>query len=315
MMGIIVGGRERLRRRTSLTGGGRRGEGADADPMVFGMASLRARLKAGSPPWPHILAEMTSTRDLTPVVVSPDGRFWWSGSQWLPVSDDGRWRWDGTRWLPMEMPPPQLEPSDHSNVQLLVCFDTTGSMDDKIKGLVAQTATFVREAFTRQLDPRWSLVAFGDLRVDGDRIDTYPFTAKPGEFTEWLRRMPRFLGGGNNGETSLDALSAAARHQGWRPDAVHMCILITDEPPVGVDVDLEAVGLQLRAQGIIVFCVAPDHRAYRWLAKVTGGEWWDIYERVPFERLLERLAGTIMALAARLAPRLSSGAVTLPSKK
>jgi hypothetical protein len=150
---------------------------------------------------------MTEPRDLTSVVVAPDGRFWWSGSQWLPVSDDGRWRWDGTRWLPMETPRPKSEPaSDHPNLQLLVCFDTTGSMNDKIKGLVAQTATFVREASTRQLDLRWALIAFGDLRAEGDRVVTYQFTAKAGDFTESLRRMPRFSGGGNTGETSLDAL-------------------------------------------------------------------------------------------------------------
>lgn len=259
---------------------------------------------------------MEESRGLTSVIVSPDGRFWWDGARWLPISDDGRWRWSGERWLPMEATPPQPErAADHAGVELLVCFDTTGSMSDKIRGLVAQTATFVREATARQLNLRWALIAFGDLRVDGDRIDIYPFTAQPDEFTRSLRRMPQFYGGGNTGETSLDALSAAARHPGWSAGAVHMCVLITDEPPVGVEVDLETVGLELRAQRIVVFCVAPDHRAYRWLAQVTGGEWWDIFERVPFERLLERLAGTMMALAARLAPQLGSGAADRPSKK
>ena len=32
---------------------------------------------------------------------SPDGLWWWDGSQWRPaVSADRMWRWDGQRWVP-----------------------------------------------------------------------------------------------------------------------------------------------------------------------------------------------------------------------
>jgi len=258
---------------------------------------------------------MDESRGLTRETVSPDGRFWWDGAQWLPISEDGRWRWNGTRWLPMASTARESASSaGHGGVDLLVCFDTTASMDDMIAGLIAQTATFVREAATRRLDLRYGLIAFGDLRVKGDRIETYPFTARPDEFAKWLRRMPRFSGGGNTGETSLDALLTATEHRGWGVDAVRMCILITDEPPVGMEVDLGTVGEQLRARRIVVFCVSPDHRAYRWLAEVTGGEWWDIFERVPFERLLERLANRVMKLAATILPLLGSSTVDPPSK-
>ena len=239
--------------------------------------------------------------------LSPDGRLWWDGARWLPVSEDGLWRWDGKTWLALN--------GTGSEVDLLICFDTTGSMSDKIASLVAQTATFVREAATRRFNLRWALIAFGDLRVPGDRIVKYPFTTDIGEFTKALRGMPEFSGGANSSETSLDALSVAALHKGWSSQAVRMCILITDEPPAGLEVDLETVGRQLRERRIVVFCVSPDHRAYRWLAQVTGGEWWDIYEPVPFERLLERLAKRMMQLAEKLRPLLSSGSKPLPAKE
>lgn len=32
---------------------------------------------------------------------SPDGLWWWDGSQWRPaISPDGAWRWDGHGWVP-----------------------------------------------------------------------------------------------------------------------------------------------------------------------------------------------------------------------
>lgn len=235
--------------------------------------------------------------------LSPDGRQWWSGTRWLPVSSDGMWRWDGHSWLPLKG---GANGASRPSVEILVCFDTTGSMSDKIDSLVAQTTTFVREAASYKFDLGWSLIAFGDLRVPGDRIVRYPFIRDTDRFGRALRKMPRFLGGSNNTETSLDALSVAALHEGWSATAVRMCILLTDEPPAGLEVDLETVGRQLRERRIVAFCVAPDHRAYRWLAQVTGGEWWDIFEPVPFDRLLGRLAKRMMRLAQDLHPLLAS---------
>lgn len=236
--------------------------------------------------------------------LSPDGRQWWNGTRWLPVSPDGRWRWNGQRWLALKA---VANTAGSASVDILVCFDTTGSMSDMIGSLVAQTTSFVQEAASRRLDLRWSLIAFGDLRIQGDRIVRYPFTDDTASFSRTLREMPRFIGGGNSSETSLDALSVAALHDGWSATAVRMCILLTDEPPAGLEVDLETVGRQLRERRIVTFCVAPDHRAYRWLAQVTGGEWLDIFEPVPFDRLLGRLAKRMMRLAEGLHPLLASG--------
>ncbi|HLQ62971.1 MAG TPA: hypothetical protein VK131_14015 [Candidatus Acidoferrales bacterium] len=37
---------------------------------------------------------------------SPDGRWWWDGTEWRPaLSPDGLWRWDGERWVPAQAPP------------------------------------------------------------------------------------------------------------------------------------------------------------------------------------------------------------------
>jgi hypothetical protein len=37
--------------------------------------------------------------------ISPDGRFWWDGSQWQPLfTADGRFRWNGHEWTAVEAP-------------------------------------------------------------------------------------------------------------------------------------------------------------------------------------------------------------------
>ena len=239
---------------------------------------------------------------------SPDGLWYWDGGRWLQVSPDGNWVWTGSQWVAApQHPGPGGGGSNAPAVDVLVCFDTTGSMDDLIAPLVRQVATFVQEAATRDLDLAWGLIAFGDLRVPGDKVVRYPFTSDSRRFTKTLRAMPRFSGGGNVGETSLDALVTAATHPEWRPGSVHVGILLTDEAPRGVRTTLEDTGRALRERRIVLFCVSIKHRSYSWLAQVTGGEWWDIEEPVPFDRIFERLAHRVMTLASELWPRLSSG--------
>lgn len=189
----------------------------------------------------------------------------------------------------------------------MVCFDTTASMDDIIGALVRQTQAFVSEAATLGFGIRWGLVAFGDIRVAGDKIVRYPFTDDKDKFKAALKEMPRFSGGGNTGETCLDALGVVASHKGWRQSAPHLCVLLTDEPPVGVNVDLEAVGKQLRQNRIVTLCVAPDHKAYRWLAQVTGGSWWSIDEPIPYDQMLSVVAKRVAAIAGKMLPTLHSG--------
>lgn len=239
---------------------------------------------------------------------SPDGRWYWDGDNWLQVSPDGNWVWPGSQWtVAPKVPGPGSEALSAPAVDVMVCFDTTGSMDHLIAPLVRQVGTFVEEAGSRGLDLRWGLIAFGDLRIPGDKVVRYPFTAEPKRFTKTLRAMPRFSGGGNVGETSLDALVTAATHPEWRPQAVHIGILLSDEAPKGFRTTLEETGRALREQRIVLFCVSIKHRSYSWLSQVTGGEWWDIDEPVPFDRIFERLARRVMTLASEMWPRPTSG--------
>jgi len=46
-----------------------------------------------------------------------------------------------------------------------------------------------------------------------------------------LRRLPRFSGGSNVGESSLEAVLAGLAKP-YRPDAVIVLVVLTDEPPL-----------------------------------------------------------------------------------
>jgi hypothetical protein len=59
--------------------------------------------------------------------LSPDGYWWWNGTQWVSaVSPDGRWRWDGERWVVNEVAtrtygPVRYEPTpDTRKLQVVV---------------------------------------------------------------------------------------------------------------------------------------------------------------------------------------------------
>jgi Flp pilus assembly pilin Flp len=40
-----------------------------------------------------------------PTTISPDGLWFWDGTQWRSaISPDRRWRWDGRTWVPFTQP-------------------------------------------------------------------------------------------------------------------------------------------------------------------------------------------------------------------
>ena len=104
-------------------------------------------------------------------------------------------------------------------VDLVFVIDTTGSMSDKIESLLATCSRFVEDFNALRLNHRIAIVSFGDLRVPGDRIQNTAFTADVEVTKKSLRHIPRNSGGGNEGESSLEALERALSLP-FRSDAV-----------------------------------------------------------------------------------------------
>lgn len=182
-------------------------------------------------------------------------------------------------------------------VDICFVFDTTGSMSNKIDGLITCMVDFVRELATLALDWRISVVPFGDLTIPGDRIVAdNPFVGDRISAEQQLREMPRNSGGGNLGESAIEAIDAALAKP-YRREAVKMLILLTDEPALMGQRTTEDVRNDLLQREFMLFAISDDHGYFRGWADSTGGSWYPIAAAVDTRAIID----VLRELAARLA--------------
>ena len=193
--------------------------------------------------------------------------------------------------------------SAKARADLVFVIDTTGSMNDKIDGLIESCESFVDRLATKRIDWAAAVVGFGDLTVEGDRIVATSFSSNVERVKTLLRGVPRYSGGGNEGESSLEALEAALDQPGFRQDAMKVIVLITDEPALQRKLRPSTVTGRLREAGAIVFVLSPKLKYFRSMAADTGGEWWDVetggdFRKIlaVFDRIATRVASTVAAV-------------------
>jgi hypothetical protein len=193
---------------------------------------------------------------------------------------------------------PDSNPDDENRRAVDVCFvfDTTGSMSDKIAGLIACMVDFVGELSELQLNWRITTVPYGDLTVRGDKIVAdLPFVRSYDDAVRQLRTMPRFGGGSNYGESTLEAVTAAL-DKPFRPYAVPVLVVLTDEPPLTEDLSEAEVGQQITIKEAICFVASPDLPGYRRWADDNGGQWYRIDQSVDTTRILAYLRSLVREL-------------------
>lgn len=196
-------------------------------------------------------------------------------------------------------------------IDLCFVFDTTGSMSNKIDGLVHCMDSLITELGQLALDWRVTTVPFGDLTVPGDRIVTdQPFVDDVQSASQQLRSMPRFNGGGNTGESSVEAMLAACQKL-YRQQAVKVLVLITDEPALGHEYGAPAVDSVLQSLDAACFTVAPNLPYYKNWAQHHGGEWRQVDSDVDTSAIV-RLFSSLLSRIAEVADsvhRLGGGSV------
>ena len=200
----------------------------------------------------------------------------------------------------VERGPLPARPSCGANaVEVVFVFDTTGSMSDKIEGLVTCTEVLVADLAAIDLDWKVTAVPFGDLTVPCDTIETdRAWTSDVSTARAILRSMPRNAGGGNMGESSHEAILAALAKQSDR-SALRVLVFVTDEPPLTHDVSAEQVHRAVVDGDVLVFAVTPPIESFQRLATATGGVWFPISSSVDLSTITETLRSMCRRLAVR----------------
>ncbi len=171
-------------------------------------------------------------------------------------------------------------------VDLVFVIDTTGSMSDKIESLLATCSRFADDFNALHLNHRIAIVSFGDLRVEGDKIQNTAFTDNVEVTKKSLQNIPRNNGGGNEGESSLEALERALSLP-FRSDAVKAIVLITDEAADQHHIRAADMIGRLCERELLVFVASPPHDYFKQMAQRNGGKWYKISAHTRFNDLLE----------------------------
>lgn len=179
-----------------------------------------------------------------------------------------------------------VSPTDGRGVDLVFVIDTTGSMSDKIEALLATAQRFVDELADLGMSHRVAVVAFGDLTVPGDDIVTFDFTDDIRKVKRTLAGVPRYGGGANDGESSLEALDRAVSLS-FRANAIKSIVLITDEPALQHRLSAEGLTKRLVQAEILAFVISPAEPYYKDLARRTGGRWHQVSATADFSNILE----------------------------
>lgn len=188
----------------------------------------------------------------------------------------------------------------HSNVDIVVLLDTTGSMGWCRDEIVDHICGFADDLSRLQHDLRIALYAFRDLRWL-ESPTHYPFTADIKEFQTLVRKQEAYGGGGNNGESSLDAAFDAMEVYQFRPDAGRYFLLFTDEPPHSPDQNGRTVcdlAAALRRDRIVTYVVSDPLPPFVEIADSYGGLHFDIRaSRGAFRPLFFNLSRSITEMS------------------
>ena len=156
---------------------------------------------------------------------------------------------------------------------VLLC-DSTGSMNPTREGLLSYLNTFIDSLLTTQtknqapLDWRIKFFTCKDMDVDANAMDfSGEWMVQEGEVKNAIQS--RFLpeGGGDEPESTLDAMFKAAREVDWSPDRTHIMMVFTDAStkPLSVDASkgVMRVAGEIISNRIYTFLFAPEDPVYR----------------------------------------------------
>ena len=171
-------------------------------------------------------------------------------------------------------------------IDLVVSFDTTGSMYPVLTQVRKEIEVFVKETFNKFTDLRLGIIAHGDYCDKDD-----PYTIMVMDLTRDKERLCSFVRdvrkthGGDADECYELVLNTAGEVMDWREDAQKVMIMIGDASPHGTMYHLNKDRLdwqkeceKLAGLGVTVFAVHAlsyyrnnSREFYKTVAEITGG--------------------------------------------
>src|SRR5258708_40140736 len=82
-------------------------------------------------------------------------------------------------------------------------------------------------------------------------------------------------------------MQAALDQRGFRPEAMKVVVLITDEPALQRNLRPATITGRPRQAGAIAFVLSPNIKYFRSMANDTRGYWWKVDSRGDFSPILD----------------------------
>jgi len=204
------------------------------------------------------------------------------------------------------------KPRQHVRADIIFVFDTTGSMQDKIDGLLAISSRFAGKLAEAGVDCQLSMVSFGGAD------EPQPIRATFGPSAD-ISAFQGFLGGitadGGGLEDQPRAANTAITKFTYRPNTHKIFILITDERLFGEEsydaqgnpddkaqqaiADWQAITQQLVDEKFTAYAVCIPVEYYQQIATRTGGKFYDIQRGGDFTDIVMDIAEQINASLTR----------------
>lgn len=174
----------------------------------------------------------------------------------------------------------------NNKMDLVISFDTTGSMYPVLAQVRREVEEFVKNMFKEFTDLRLSIIAHGDYcdKDDPYTIRVMDFTRDEDKLCEFVRETKQTYGGDADECYEL-VLKTAHTELNWREDADKLMILIGDAAPHGKNYRLNTEGLdweeeavKLAKDGVKIFAVhalsyyrVSSRGFYKAISKATDG--------------------------------------------
>lgn len=171
---------------------------------------------------------------------------------------------------------------------IVFCFDCTGSMRPIIDGVKENVKNLVegfKTADIEALDWRARVMGYRDFEVDDEYlINDRPFVSTEEELKNQIDGLEALKdSGGDDPESTLDAIWFAAKKSDWRSKCHKIVVLFTDDAPKpvnektleeieGADGDIELLSQELNVQHVKLFLWGKTDPAYDALKKIPRAD-------------------------------------------